>query len=211
MKEEWLKVFDEKHQYLRNAIRSEVHQKGLWHETFQCWIVAEEDDVHYLYFQIRSNDKKDFPNMLDITAAGHLLENESIEDGVREIDEEIGVSVTFDELVYLGVIKNQIRMNDFIDNEHSHVYLLNKSIDWDDFRFRDKEVSGIMRANLDELKQFLFDQNVNTFKVDGFIVKDNKQEFISKIVDMSDLVPHNPIYFKILIHSIENAIREGLK
>ncbi|MCP3740251.1 NUDIX hydrolase [Rossellomorea sp. BNER] len=207
MKDEWLKVFDEKHQYIRNATRTEVHQKGLWHETFQCWVVTEEDGVHYLYFQLRSKSKRDFPNKLDITAAGHLLEFENIDDGVREIAEEIGISVTLDDLVYLGVIKNQIRMNDFIDNEHSHVYLLNKSFNWDEFHFQDDEVSGIVRANLEELKQFTFDHNVESFQVEGFIVENDEKVIISKMVDKSDLVPHHSSYFETIIPWIEKVFK----
>ncbi|CAM5275178.1 NUDIX hydrolase OS=Lysinibacillus sphaericus OX=1421 GN=LS41612_02185 PE=4 SV=1 [Lysinibacillus sphaericus] len=46
----------------------------------------------YIYFQIRSGQKKDYPGLLDITAAGHLLAVETVEAGIREVKEELGVN-----------------------------------------------------------------------------------------------------------------------
>ncbi|WP_328797176.1 hypothetical protein [Heyndrickxia sporothermodurans] len=70
MESELLKIFDEKRNPIGVASREEVHKKGFWHETFQCWFVSKEEEKDYILLQIRSDQKKDYPNLLDITSAG---------------------------------------------------------------------------------------------------------------------------------------------
>lgn len=94
MENELLKVFDSEGTLKGTASRAEVHKRGLWHETFHCWFLSKEDGRIFIHFQLRGPDKKNFANMLDITAAGHLSSDESVKDGVREIKEELGISLT---------------------------------------------------------------------------------------------------------------------
>ncbi|WP_367582529.1 NUDIX hydrolase, partial [Shouchella clausii] len=82
-----------------------------------------EHDQEYIYFQYRSNDKKDYPGLLDITAAGHLMSHESVMDGMREVEEELGIHVDFADLVPLGVIEYMAEKENFIDKELAHVFL----------------------------------------------------------------------------------------
>ncbi|MGB2992011.1 MAG: NUDIX hydrolase, partial [Paenisporosarcina sp.] len=89
--QEVLSIFDENHQKIGEQSRDVIHTEGHWHETFHCWIVQMKLDVPYLYFQQRSKVKKDFPNLYDITAAGHLLAHEMVHDGLREVEEELGL------------------------------------------------------------------------------------------------------------------------
>ncbi|WP_310793579.1 NUDIX hydrolase [Salipaludibacillus neizhouensis] len=102
--QEKLKIFDDNRNQIGIASRSDVHRVGYWHEVFHCWFVCNIQGTDYIYLQLRSNKKKDYPNLLDITAAGHLLADETVKDGVREIKEEIGIDVAFEELKQLGVI-----------------------------------------------------------------------------------------------------------
>ncbi|CAM5275137.1 Isopentenyl-diphosphate Delta-isomerase OS=Lysinibacillus sphaericus OX=1421 GN=idi PE=4 SV=1 [Lysinibacillus sphaericus] len=41
MEQEIVKVFNEQHEQIGMATLAEVHEKGLWHETFHCWFVNE--------------------------------------------------------------------------------------------------------------------------------------------------------------------------
>jgi isopentenyldiphosphate isomerase len=122
---ELIKTFDENGKETGVATREEVHKKGHWHETFHCWFVSREQEKDYIFFQLRSDIKKDYPNLFDITAAGHILAHESIQAGVREVTEEVGIHVSFLDLVPLGVIKYRIEREDLIDNEIAYVFLYN--------------------------------------------------------------------------------------
>lgn len=105
------------------ADRERVHREGLWHHTFDCWLYRRVEGKIYPLFQLRHPDKKAHPHQLDITAAGHLLSGEGRKDGVRELEEELGLSLHPEELVYLGVHREEMRGEGWIDREHRHVHL----------------------------------------------------------------------------------------
>jgi isopentenyldiphosphate isomerase len=65
---EKLKIFDEHRTQIGVATLEEVHRIGHWHEAFHCWLISKEGEIDYIYLQIRSDEKKDYPNLLDITA-----------------------------------------------------------------------------------------------------------------------------------------------
>ncbi|WP_453989811.1 NUDIX hydrolase [Bacillus nitroreducens] len=123
METEQLRIFDENKNHIGIASREDVHRLGYWHEVFHCWFICEEEGTYKLYLQLRSKNKKDYPNLLDITAAGHLLANERVEDGIREIEEEIGIDLSFQDLIPLGVVDYTVIRENFIDKEIAHVFL----------------------------------------------------------------------------------------
>ena len=133
---ERLKVFDEDYEYVGEETREAIHKKGLWHETFHCWLT---DGVH-VFIQKRSATKKDFPSLYDITAAGHLMVNEEIMDGVREIEEELGIDVDPSKLKRMGAVRDVIKLPSFIDKEFANVFLYTSTFSQDDFSLQQDEV-----------------------------------------------------------------------
>ncbi|WP_051041723.1 NUDIX hydrolase [Planococcus halocryophilus] len=126
METEKLRIYDEHRVAQDIASRQTIHEQGYWYETFHCWVISREDEKDMIYLQLRSEDKKDFPGLFDITAAGHLLADETVKDGVREVREELGLKVSFNELISLGTIKDQLAIGGFLDNEHCHCFLYHK-------------------------------------------------------------------------------------
>jgi len=109
MEIEMLNTFTQDGRPLGKAPREEVHRIGYWHETFHCWVTATQNGEDVVYLQRRSPDKKDYPGLFDITAAGHLTADETVQDGTREMAEEIGLEVNYDDLQPLGIIPYSIR------------------------------------------------------------------------------------------------------
>lgn len=207
MESEIIKTFDEHGNYTGTASRDEVHKNGLWHETFHCWFLSRERGKNFLYFQIRSKDKKDYPDLLDITAAGHLLAHETVEDGIREIEEELGVTMSFVELASLGIIRNSIITETMSDNELSHVFVLKFEDSLTKFNLQKEEVAGIVRIDLDDFEDLWFG-DAEEIHAEGFVVDhDGKKVTTAKLVRKSDFVKHEDSYFQ---HVIER-IREILK
>ncbi|MBS4201366.1 NUDIX domain-containing protein [Bacillus sp. FJAT-49732] len=188
MENEILNIFDERGKVMRKESRRVVHEKGYWHETFQCWIVGKENGTDYIYFQIRSDEKADFPGLLDITAAGHILSHETVEDGIREVQEELGINVTMNELIPLGIIKNTIVTGHFIDNEfgNNFLYISEQPLT---FKLQVEEVSGIVKANFNDFYQFCFGE------VEEILVI-SETESIHQYISKNDFVPHQDTYFK---------------
>ncbi|NOU98620.1 NUDIX hydrolase [Paenibacillus planticolens] len=206
MENEKLKIFDKDRKQVGVATREEVHRVGHWHEAFHCWFFSRENKVDYIYLQLRSDMKKDYPNLLDITAAGHLLAHETVHDGIREIKEEIGIEVCFNELVLLGIIEYCIIKENFIDNELANVFLYETNNTFDDFTLQKEEVSGIVRVEFDDFYEFWLG-NKEEVRIKGFeINKVGKKVLIDKNVGKSEFVPHENSFYV----SIVNLIREKL-
>ena len=84
--------------------RADVHRDGDWHRSIHCWVVGQHGDgMPYVIFQRRSDAKDTSPGKLDATVGGHLAAGESVEDALRESEEEIGVALSPSELLPLGV------------------------------------------------------------------------------------------------------------
>lgn len=202
MQKEMLKVFNEKYQEQGVKSRDEVHKKGLWHETFHCWLVSRNRDSNYIYLQLRSKTKKDFPNLLDITAAGHLLEDETVNEGVREVEEELGISVDFKDLISLGVIKDCLITDDIQDYELTNVFLLMWNGDIKDFKVQEDEVSGIVKADLHDFID-LWSGVMDKISVEGL---DYLNKPILKEVGLEDFVPHETSYMRNVLKKIGSTL-----
>ena len=170
MENEQLKIFDEYRNQIGVATRKDVHRLGYWHEAFHCWFISEEQGTVYLYLQLRSNTKKDYANLLDITAAGHLLANERVQDGVREVKEEIGIDISFQELIPLGIINYCVIREDFIDKEIANIFLYKSKKSLDDFTLQEEEVAGIVKAEFNHFAELWFGER-ETIRIKGFEIK----------------------------------------
>lgn len=99
--DELVDVYDDSLNKVGIVTRDEAHKKGYWHLNLHCWIVTKRKGGAVI-FQVRSEDKPTFPGLLDSTVGGHYKAGERLEDVVREIKEEIGVTPDVKKLVPLG-------------------------------------------------------------------------------------------------------------
>jgi isopentenyldiphosphate isomerase len=148
---EILDIYDEDLKWLGTKERGAVHRDGDWHKVFHCWIAYRDSDGRdYLVVQRRGPNTQTFPNLLDITAAGHYQAGESIRDGVREVREELGIDVDFDQLIPLGVHISVSRYNGLIDRQFADVFLYICNQDIADYDYQVEEVAGLIALPVDE-------------------------------------------------------------
>lgn len=156
---EYFDIYDDRLNKIGVKLRDHVHRDGDWHRVFHCWVIYRDDDgVEWIILQKRSPDKKIYANYLDVSAAGHYTTGETIRDGVREVQEELGLEVTFEDLIPAG---RRVTMNSFaglIDREVADVFFYICSRSLSQYSYQREEIAGIIALNIDDALQ-LYEHN----------------------------------------------------
>lgn len=146
---EWLDIFDDNFRLVGSKSRRAVHVDGNWHQTFDCWIVRRVPEPAVL-FQHRSLDKLDHPGLWDASIGGHIRTGETVLDGAREAREELGLDLTADILVPLGLRTCTSRTATRIDREFQHIFLAQLDLALDAFRLNPEEVSALAWLGIEQ-------------------------------------------------------------
>jgi isopentenyldiphosphate isomerase len=199
MNDERFDIYDEQLNPIGTASRREVHAKGYWHKSFHCWLVRRDNDRQLVRFQKRQSGKDTYPGYYDITAAGHLSAGETIGDAAREIEEELGISASFAELLPLGEFRKESASEaagvPFIDREISFVYGLRRDVPLDAFRLQAEEVAGIYEIELGEIIA-LFDGRLDKAMAQGLeLLPGGVMHPVLKPVTAAEFVPENDGYY----------------
>lgn len=206
---EMFDIWDREGRRIGEATRRETHERGLWHRTFQCWIYVNDDDGGTgLLFQLRHAEKDTFPGLLDISCAGHLLAGETPEDGIRELEEELGIKASFAELKPCGVYKGEKALgNGWVDRELCHVFVLERSLPLSAYRLQPEEVAGLFRVRLPDVERML---NGETIQASGVVLQpDRTMSHETRIVSTADFVPHDREYYGRLLETLNGLGAQG--
>ncbi len=151
--DELLDILDESGRSTGEVVpKSEAHRLGLWHRCFHCWICGSDPRGSYLLLQRRAATKDTWPGYLDTTAAGHLAAGEETLDGLREIEEELGLRVQPERLVPLGTRKVEQEIPAGRDREFHEVFLLSDATPPGDLCLQKEEVDAVFRLDLDDVQ-----------------------------------------------------------
>lgn len=104
--------------------RAEVHRDGDWHRAFHLWVAWPAPGGTTLLFQRRASTKDTAPDLIDVAVGGHFRAGETIQDVVREVEEELGLAPSLETLVFLGTRRAISRTPRWHDRELQEVYLL---------------------------------------------------------------------------------------
>jgi len=140
---ELIDIFDADLRHLGTEELVKAHIEGLWHKTFHFWLVSPRNGGQVLY-QWRSKEMKNFPDMLDVSAAGHILAGETVDQGIREAEEELGISLDSRNIYSLGYrVEVADQDNGQKNREYQAVHLAVVDLDLEDFSPQLEEVSGL--------------------------------------------------------------------
>jgi len=164
-------------------LKSEAHKSGLYHASVHIWFYTKNREI---LFQKRAKDKDTYPDLWDISVAGHIGTGEPpINSALREIHEEIGLStVTETDLLFVGryAAKKQPKQG-FFDNEFNYIYVSEFFGTLNSLQLQKEEVSDIKLLPIE------------TFINDLQDIKKRKK-----------YVPHDKEYYDFILKKIINQL-----
>lgn len=163
-------------------LKSEAHQLGLCHASIHVWFYTLEGEV---LLQKRAAHKDTFPNLWDISVAGHIGAGETpTHAAVREVHEEIGIDIASEDLIH---IKNQWATKrpqpNILDCELHYIYIAEFKTELEHLSLQEEEVADIKCI---PLSTFIEELNSPTTS-NGY-------------------VPHGAAYYKMIFEAIKNQI-----
>lgn len=196
MADELIDIFDENMTPLGREMKFVAHRDKLWHRVFFCWIVHGRN----VLFQLRAPQKEAHPNKLDISAAGHLKAGENVKDGLREVDEELGLQLKFENLIELETDK-------WVHSaEFCHTYLYKFDGDIFSFNLQREEVSGVFEIDIDQAID-LFEGRIQTLNANGVMADENGiNHKVVRDLKATDFVAHRHHYNARILKKIKTFL-----
>lgn len=146
--------------------RGVAHRDGSLHGTVHVWVIRPNEKSGYdVLLQKRSVDKDSHPGCFDISAAGHISTGEeSWTAAIREIAEELGISVQESHLHHIGVHKGHFEAefygHSFVDREISQVYVYDAPINETKLQLQESEVESVSWFDYEEARQAIIENRI---------------------------------------------------
>jgi isopentenyldiphosphate isomerase len=161
--DELIDILDSDGKYTqKTAMKSEAHAKGLFHPTVHIWFYTTNQEV---LIQQRAKTKNTYPLLWDVSVAGHIGAGEDIiTSAIREIQEEIGLTINEKDLEKIGVFKSiQKHSESLLDCEFHHVFLSELKIPLNSLCKQDSEVHALALVSISDLKANILDADWKTY------------------------------------------------
>lgn len=146
---EWLDIVDSVGEPVGAVVeRSAAHRYGVPHRTAHVWLFRKEGDKVEILLQKRSDNKDSYPGCWDISSAGHIPAGvDYIPSALRELSEELGLTVSEDALHYCGwkrmTARDNFRGIPYLDRQVTRIYALWYTPDMGDFRLQAEEIADV--------------------------------------------------------------------
>jgi len=182
--------------------KSEAHRRGLWHRCFHGWVFGAGAGEPYLLVQRRAATKDTWPGCLDLTAGGHLAAGEEPLDGLREVEEELGLRVDPERLLPLGTRRAELEIPGGIDREFQDVFLLRDDTPPGELRLQEEEVEAVLGIELDDAEGLATAGSAPALEYRGGDVSEVR-------VRASDFVPNTDGYLRRVASAARAALGGG--
>lgn len=154
--EEFLDILDaEGKKTGKSKSYDDVHRTGLIHRTAHVWFLNSKNE---LLLQKRSANKRAYPNLWDISAAGHVSAGQtSLEAAKRETEEELGLGLPDSMFEYLFTVEEHVVLNNgtYVNNEFQDVYLVRSDVNLSELKLPADEVSEVRWVGIEEFRSWI--------------------------------------------------------
>jgi len=225
LKNEWLRILTpEGEETNKVKLRGFVHDEGDHHGAIHLPVYSFIDGVPCILMQKRAANKSLAPNKIGTFAAGHYQAHETASDGLRESEEEVGLILTPNDVLYLGrrryvsgVMEQEAGQ---INNEFQDVSLARCDKPLNEYTLQKGELEGIVRIPiadfvtlmktevpvLNGIESFMFEgthpkeTEISIEKNDVWPTIDNyylKVALLARMVALGEHLPENPFNINI--------------
>jgi len=147
--------------------RTVAHRTGARHRTTHIWIVRKHEGCVQILLQKRAKYKDSFPGCYDISSAGHIPAGVGfIESGLRELQEELSITISEEELIECGLhctfAENEFHGIPYLDNQVAKVFLLWKDKEAEDMILQAEEIESVMWMDFEACKDAVRNHTIPT-------------------------------------------------
>jgi isopentenyldiphosphate isomerase len=131
--------------------KGDVHRDGDWHRATHVWLRRKG------LLQRRAALKENWPDLWDVSVAGHVAAGESaVHAAIREAFEELGLALAPEELTHLGTLRWQAVLNEgtYIENEFHEVFLVVREIEIERLVLDPMEVAAAVLVKPEEIERY---------------------------------------------------------
>lgn len=192
---EYIDIYDSNENLLGYCEKGKAHKLGYWHKVFGCLIYNSKRHKVFMQLKNPNYNKINKIPLLEITAGGHLISGETLQNGVREIKEETGFTVEYEELTFLEKRKcNKTISKDYKIKEFQYYYSLDLNIQVEEFKnFDTSEVLSFVEIDISDLIKLL------NGKIKNIKGKNSESEdMIITIDDLDQAYIKNGLYISLL-------------
>jgi isopentenyl-diphosphate delta-isomerase len=167
----------------KSELKSIIHQKGYYHHTAHVWFYTKQ---HQILLSQRSDLKVICPLMWDVSVAGHVDAGERIKQAaIRETKEEIGLTISENELHEIGVFECfQSYASGIIDNEFHNTFIVELKVPLSELTIQEEEVEAIKLVSLVDFKDLLKHSETN-----NHFVASNRDYYTLLLNSIKEIVP----------------------
>lgn len=211
MADELIDIFDDNMNFIRSAMKSEAHRNGWWHKVFFCWLISRKENGDYkIWVQLRHKNKLIGGNLLDASSAGHFLAKENLKRALcREVKEELGLELPFDNIVQFGITKRLSGCNGIKNAEIVHRCYALTTAPLLDLSLQKDELGGIFEMDLEDAIA-LFSDIVPQITISGLALDENNTYIPSiKQVSVADFMDYGKNTYRDFFINLQNMLKEN--